>query len=122
MTRAFNVMFLLMLASCGRGDCAAAVTDALAVYRRTNGLKLEHCFNHRQLVPQLGHRQDQDAVALGRIGKSAVDRLEQDELTVVGTDGPLGENEITLVLARAPFLTANGHVGADNSHSNILRL
>ena len=95
--RAFCLMFTLMLLSCDRCDRASTMTDALAVDRRTNGLQLERGLWLHRL--HLGHDKDEDAVAVGRIGQGAIHRLREENLTIVGTDRPLRQHEITLMLA-----------------------
>src|SRR5262252_5051723 len=71
---------------------------------------------------QCWHRQYEHPIAVGRIGQYTVNSVWQGNITVVGSDRPLRDQDLWLLLARAAIFTAHGDPVAADNDGNILRL
>jgi hypothetical protein len=61
--------------------------------------KLELCGLFLYIGLQSRHSQDENAIAVCRIGQAAADRLWQADVTVVRTHCPLGDERFGLIVA-----------------------
>jgi hypothetical protein len=68
---------------------------------------------------KLRHCQNQNAVAVGRIGELAIHELGQDDFPVVGSYGPLCEENLWLSMARATIFPTNSELVTPDSYRNV---
>jgi hypothetical protein len=85
---------------------------------RLDGLESDLGGNTPLAARDLWHREDEDTISVGRVGRGAIDRFRQRDLGVIRANGPLRHEQVAVVLMRSPLPAVDrdsvpGHTDGD---------